>query len=216
VPTGGIPQLHHGVAYTCTPNENAKVEALESLGPFDRKKMMLCEQFYMVCADEPQLCSSMMLYNYTISSYTILNMHYSASMAEHQRLQQCMPSSTCGTHLYVLALMLLWCDAHLLSMPGTLQLLTPNQSAHILPPAAGIPMGTPSTKYVALELHYHNPELVAGIKDPGAGIRVYYTDKLRPQDMGLITLNQPVLFIPPGVANFPTNVSVCPSSCTKR
>jgi hypothetical protein len=77
-------------------------------------------------------------------------------------------------------------------------------------------MGTNSSQWVALELHYNNPELVAGITDPGAGIRVYYTDKLRPQDMGLITMNQPVLAIPPGVANYPTNVSVCPSSCTQR
>eukprot|EP00775_Hariotina_reticulata_P006322 gene6322-6557_t len=142
-PIGRSPQLHHGVAYTCAPNQNAKVEALKSLGPFDRfKEGMICEQFYM--------------------------------------------------------------------------LLTPNQTAHEMPPTAGIPMGTSSTKYLALELHYNNPELVSGIKDERAGIRVYYTDKLRPQDMGLITLNQPVLAIPPGVAHYPANVSVCPSSCTKR
>eukprot|EP00775_Hariotina_reticulata_P006321 gene6321-6556_t len=141
-PIGHLPQLHHGVAYSCLPDQNEKVAALPSLGPFDRfHTQMLCEQFYM--------------------------------------------------------------------------LLTPNFT-NVLPPIVGLPMGTNNSLWVALELHYNNPELVSGIKDERAGIRVYYTDKLRPQDMGLITLNQPVLAIPPGVAHYPANVSVCPSSCTQR
>lgn len=142
-PIGRTAQLHHGVAYTCSPDKNSKVAALKSLGPFNRFKTdMLCEQFYM--------------------------------------------------------------------------LMTPNQTAYTAPAAAGIPMGTPDTTWMALELHYNNPEGLKGIQDPGSGIRIYYTDKLRPQDMGMLTLNQPVLSIPPGIANYPTNVSVCPSNCTAR
>lgn len=143
VPLGqGLPQLHHGVAYTCPPDAAAKVAALPSLGPYDRfQTTMLCEQFYLI--------------------------------------------------------------------------LTPNFTYN-LPAVAGLPMGTNTTTWMALELHYNNPAGVEGIQDPGSGIRIYYTDKLRPQDMGMLTLNQPVLSIPPGIANYPTNVSVCPSNCTAR
>lgn len=41
--------LHHGVAYACLPSDTPAVEALPSLGPYDRLKQgMLCEQFFMV------------------------------------------------------------------------------------------------------------------------------------------------------------------------
>lgn len=56
----------------------------------------------------------------------------------------------------------------------------------------------------------------AGQKDKGSGLRVYYTDVLRPHDIGLITLQQPVLNIPPGQAVLRSNVSVCPSECTAK
>jgi hypothetical protein len=43
--------LHHGVAYACGPSDVPKVEALSSMGPYDRLKQgMLCEQFFMVGA----------------------------------------------------------------------------------------------------------------------------------------------------------------------
>jgi hypothetical protein len=43
--------LHHGVAYACGPSDVPNVEALPSMGPYDRLKQgMLCEQFFMVGA----------------------------------------------------------------------------------------------------------------------------------------------------------------------
>jgi hypothetical protein len=84
------------------------------------------------------------------------------------------------------------------------------------PVDAGLPMGTPDRSVVAIELHYNNPEGLTGQKDKGSGFRLYYTGDLRPHDVGLITLTQLVLNIPPGVAALPANVSVCPSQCTKR
>lgn len=49
------PMLHHGVAYACLPSDEAAVEALTSLGPYDRLKQgMLCEQFFMVRLSYPQ------------------------------------------------------------------------------------------------------------------------------------------------------------------
>lgn len=84
------------------------------------------------------------------------------------------------------------------------------------PADAGLPMGTPDRSVVGIELHYNNPDLLTGLKDQGSGFRIFYTGDLRPHDVGLITLGQDELNIPPGVANVPANVSVCPSACTKR
>jgi dopamine beta-monooxygenase len=94
------------------------------------------------------------------------------------------------------------------------QVITPNLT-YSMPPDAGLPIGTNNTKWVAVELHYNNPELVKGIQDR-AGIRIYYTDKLRRFDVGVLTVSQPDLLLPPGRPYFPVNVSVCPSACTKR
>jgi hypothetical protein len=48
-PVVNHPMLHHGVAYSCLSSDEAKVEALPNLGPYDRLKQgMLCEQFFMV------------------------------------------------------------------------------------------------------------------------------------------------------------------------
>jgi hypothetical protein len=55
-PVVSHPMLHHGVAYSCGPSDVPKVEALPSMGPFDRfKQGMLCEQFFMVGAVMLQL-----------------------------------------------------------------------------------------------------------------------------------------------------------------
>lgn len=109
--------------------------------------------------------------------------------------------------------------AVLLSLPLPLPQLLASGSTNsqwTAPADAGLPMGTPDRSVVAIELHYNNPEGLTGQKDKGSGFRLYYTGDLRPHDIGLITLTQLVLNIPPGVASVPSNVSVCPSACTKR
>ncbi|KAF6259531.1 PHM/PNGase F domain-containing protein [Scenedesmus sp. NREL 46B-D3] len=95
-------------------------------------------------------------------------------------------------------------------------LVAPNATAYNAPEAAGLPMGTPDSQVLSLELHYNNPEGLQGQKDRGSGLRVYYTDKLRQHDIGLITLQQPVLNIPPGMPALKSNVSVCPGACTAK
>lgn len=52
-----------------------------------------------------------------------------------------------------------------------LQMLASNMTPWEAPPIAGMPFGTNSTRYVALELHYNNPEELTGQKDTGSGIR---------------------------------------------
>lgn len=39
------------------------------------------------------------------------------------------------------------------------------------PPVADLPFGAHSTRYLALELHYNNPEGLEGKKDVRSGIR---------------------------------------------
>ncbi|KAF8072698.1 moxd1 [Scenedesmus sp. PABB004] len=96
-------------------------------------------------------------------------------------------------------------------------LLASNMTGWTAPPNAGLPMGTPNRRLVALELHFDNPEGLADAVDSGSGIRVYYAPKAPGRDdVGLITLQQPVLNIPPGQAAVPSNVSVCPAECTSR
>lgn len=43
-----------------------------------------------------------------------------------------------------------------------LQLVAPNATAYNAPEAAGLPMGTPDSQVLSLELHYNNPEGLQG------------------------------------------------------
>lgn len=45
------------------------------------------------------------------------------------------------------------------------QLVAPNSTAYNAPEVAGLPMGTPASQYLSLELHYNNPEGIKG--EPG-------------------------------------------------
>lgn len=54
---------------------------------------------------------------------------------------------------------------------AALQTLAANMTAWEAPPTAGMPFGANSTRYVALELHYNNPQELTGQKDVGSGIR---------------------------------------------
>lgn len=48
-PVWGHPLLHHGVAYVCIEGDEAKVDALPHLGPYNRDQHgMLCEKSFMV------------------------------------------------------------------------------------------------------------------------------------------------------------------------
>jgi hypothetical protein len=94
--------------------------------------------------------------------------------------------------------------------------ITQQDRVWVTPPDVGLPMGTAETRVIAVELHYYNPQLLAGQTDPGSGLKVYYTSKLRKHDLAMILLNQPWLTIPPGQASVPAKVSVCPTQCTSK
>jgi hypothetical protein len=98
-------------------------------------------------------------------------------------------------------------DFYMLSVPWALK--------YNMPAEAALPFGNGSYTWMMLEMHYNNPEYLKGFTDEGSGISMEYTDQLRPNDMGLITLSQLQLQIPPGKKEHSAATSYCLGSCTK-
>uniref|UniRef100_A0A8C9I8Z8 Dopamine beta-hydroxylase n=1 Tax=Piliocolobus tephrosceles TaxID=591936 RepID=A0A8C9I8Z8_9PRIM len=89
--------------------------------------------------------------------------------------------------------------------------------AFYYPEEAGIAFGGPgSSRYVRLEVHYHNPLVIEGRRD-SSGIRLYYTDKLRRFNAGIMELGlvyTPVMAIPPRETAF-VLTGYCTDKCTQ-
>ncbi|XP_034751790.1 dopamine beta-hydroxylase [Etheostoma cragini] len=85
------------------------------------------------------------------------------------------------------------------------------------PPDAGLPMGGPgSSRFLRLEVHYHNPLLISGRPD-SSGIRLHYTPSLRRYDAGIMELGlvyTPIMAIPPKQHTFYLS-GYCTSKCTQ-
>lgn len=106
------------------------------------------------------------------------------------------------------------------------------------PSEAGMPLGGPDfVPFLMVEIHYNNEQAVAGLRD-SSGLRVTYTDTLRPNDAGIMELGlvhisvllsihsnhslaisrliySDVNSIPPGQSAFPIT-AFCPSECTQK
>ncbi|XP_061590282.1 dopamine beta-hydroxylase [Cololabis saira] len=89
--------------------------------------------------------------------------------------------------------------------------------AFYYPPDAGLAMGGPnSSRFLRLEVHYHNPLLISGRHD-SSGIRLYYTPSLRRYDAGIMELGlvyTPIMAIPPTQHAFYLS-GYCTSKCTQ-
>uniref|UniRef100_A0A7N8X0U1 Dopamine beta-hydroxylase n=1 Tax=Mastacembelus armatus TaxID=205130 RepID=A0A7N8X0U1_9TELE len=89
--------------------------------------------------------------------------------------------------------------------------------AFYYPPDAGLAMGGPgSSRFLRLEVHYHNPLLISGRRD-SSGIRLHYTPSLRKYDAGIMELGlvyTPVMAIPPKQHTFYLS-GYCTSKCTQ-
>uniref|UniRef100_A0A8C9X459 Dopamine beta-hydroxylase n=1 Tax=Sander lucioperca TaxID=283035 RepID=A0A8C9X459_SANLU len=89
--------------------------------------------------------------------------------------------------------------------------------AFYYPSDAGLPMGGPgSSRFLRLEVHYHNPLLVSGRPD-SSGIRLHYTPSLRRYDAGIMELGlvyTPIMAIPPKQHTFYLS-GYCTSKCTQ-
>lgn len=95
----------------------------------------------------------------------------------------------------------------------------PNVDGVALPEEAGFRFGNATGGFasVAVNTHYDNPGEVTGLVD-NSGVRVYYTEELRPMDMGMIILGDPNATLRgEPIAGGKTSVSFgCPSSCTEE
>uniref|UniRef100_A0A673AUS3 Dopamine beta-hydroxylase n=1 Tax=Sphaeramia orbicularis TaxID=375764 RepID=A0A673AUS3_9TELE len=89
--------------------------------------------------------------------------------------------------------------------------------AFYYPPDAGLPMGGPgSSRFLRLEVHYHNPLIISDRRD-SSGIRLHYTPSLRPFDAGIMELGlvyTPLMAIPPKQQTFYLS-GYCTSKCTQ-
>ncbi|XP_060697221.1 dopamine beta-hydroxylase [Hemiscyllium ocellatum] len=77
--------------------------------------------------------------------------------------------------------------------------------------------GANFSKYLRLEVHYHNPLRLSGRLD-SSGIRLFYTPTLRKVNAGILELGlvyTPVMAIPPGEANFELT-GYCTARCTEQ
>ncbi|KAK5900753.1 hypothetical protein CgunFtcFv8_025685 [Champsocephalus gunnari] len=89
--------------------------------------------------------------------------------------------------------------------------------AFYYPPDAGLPLGGPSSsRFLRLEVHYHNPLIISGRHD-SSGIRLYYTPSLRRYDAGIMELGlvyTPIMAVPPKQNSFYLS-GYCTSECTQ-
>ncbi|KAG8447492.1 hypothetical protein GDO86_014841 [Hymenochirus boettgeri] len=84
------------------------------------------------------------------------------------------------------------------------------------PEDAGLAFGGPdSSRFLRLEVHYHNPLQLKGLRD-SSGIRLHYTPSLRKYDAGIMEVGlvySPVMAIPPGQTDF-SLTGYCTDKCT--
>ncbi|XP_039111111.1 dopamine beta-hydroxylase [Hyaena hyaena] len=89
--------------------------------------------------------------------------------------------------------------------------------AFYYPEEAGLAFGgAGSSRFLRLEVHYHNPLMIQGRRD-SSGIRLYYTATLRRFDAGIMELGlvySPVMAIPPRESNF-VLTGYCTDKCTQ-
>uniref|UniRef100_A0A8C4UEV0 Dopamine beta-hydroxylase n=1 Tax=Falco tinnunculus TaxID=100819 RepID=A0A8C4UEV0_FALTI len=89
--------------------------------------------------------------------------------------------------------------------------------AFYYPEEAGLAFGgSGSSRYLRLEIHYHNPMVFKGRHD-SSGIRLYYTATLRRYDAAIMELGlvyTPVMAIPPGEDAF-ILTGYCTDKCTQ-
>ncbi|XP_061763272.1 dopamine beta-hydroxylase isoform X2 [Nerophis ophidion] len=89
--------------------------------------------------------------------------------------------------------------------------------AFYYPPHAGLPVGGhAASRFLRLEVHYHNPLRIAGRRD-SSGIRLHLTPSLRRYDAGIMELGlvyTPIMAVPPQQHTFYLS-GYCTSDCTR-
>ena len=95
---------------------------------------------------------------------------------------------------------------------------TPGASDYELPEDVGFRFGeaTGGFSSVSVQTHYNNPEENVGVTD-SSGVRIYYTEELRPMDMGTMELGDPLVELR-GAPMHDGKSAIsfeCPGSCTE-
>ncbi|KAM9324234.1 dopamine beta-hydroxylase [Gastrophryne carolinensis] len=88
--------------------------------------------------------------------------------------------------------------------------------AFYYPKDVGLAFGGHSSRFLRLEVHYHNPLELQGLRD-SSGIRLHYTPSLRKFDAGIMELGlvyTPVMAIPPQQKEFILS-GYCTEKCTE-
>ncbi|XP_032757751.1 dopamine beta-hydroxylase [Rattus rattus] len=89
--------------------------------------------------------------------------------------------------------------------------------AFYYPEEAGVAFGgSGSSRFLRLEVHYHNPRNIQGRRD-SSGIRLHYTASLRPNEAGIMELGlvyTPLMAIPPQETTF-VLTGYCTDRCTQ-
>jgi len=90
-----------------------------------------------------------------------------------------------------------------------------------LPPEAGYRLGTASNpnhgmRYFILEVHYNSPNPALPLfRTDTSGVRVFYTDQLRPHDAGMMVLGDPFVSSKPIMPSTFTHIqATCQDGCT--
>ncbi|XP_068226831.1 DBH-like monooxygenase protein 1 isoform X1 [Palaemon carinicauda] len=86
------------------------------------------------------------------------------------------------------------------------------------PDHVGFPLGEEhgGSTYFMMEMHYDNPNLRKGVVD-NSGLRIFHTEKLRPNDAGILMLGHdisPIQIVPPRQKWMTTGI--CSSDCTEQ
>jgi len=86
----------------------------------------------------------------------------------------------------------------------------------VFPQEAGVLIGSTAARYVVLELHVDNPNVMSGIKIT-TGIRLHTTTTLRANDIGTLVLGNPTVNFPLMAAGKARvhNEGTCSSTCTE-
>jgi hypothetical protein len=83
-----------------------------------------------------------------------------------------------------------------------------------MPPEAGILL-TNQNKYLIMETHYNNADLVTDSVDE-SGATLYYGDKLRPNEAGVLNTGDPFVSLEgTSVVSGKKYTFTCPSQCTE-
>ena len=88
----------------------------------------------------------------------------------------------------------------------------------VFPEDVAYPIGGESgQKFLVLEIHYDNPQMIEGVVD-NSGLEFFYSNEEPLYRAGLLTLGHAStssLIIPPGADNYVVN-GYCPGTCTDR